>query len=553
MEALNIPNESEDSQEASDQHMQMDHRGRRRHKFVHYDPNVRSTPIEQLSQIRSHARKASSDQHWRLRTTSSNVVPEPLPNYRESSIQLARQGLRRHHTYAGDMAMRTGSPLWHDPRTAYVLPQASSKLLDPLTVLTQRLTDPILKKLWHEAVNQYWLNEQHVPMEGQEPLVWAFLKHCLSDNLLFHCATAALAGLHDSRNRLVKHNPHLLQQQNRAIILLRDEVAREKIWRTDEFLLALLCMTPGESIPELLADPRPHGGFTPLLTELQYLKSNGMLKWHHAHKTALVFALRQRGGISTIKLSGLAELMQNNDLVDGSHTLAKPIHPMCISYQHFLDAETVPLRYETRESSQQELGLTPSDIGSALYDMLWDMRAYINLLKLHAQGLWTKVDMPTLATHRNIIQYRFLSGDLRDDEAPLNELAHIGAHIFTFGVIYPLPDRKPHMMLSTHLRNALEQDPPLKLDDDFIAWLLIVAAIATIDLETQSWFITRLAQLYETRIKDSSASMRWDIMSKMEHFVWMDAACNEGFFHVWTEVEKEVRKERKSPEEEASD
>jgi hypothetical protein len=446
------------------------------------------------------------------------------------------------------MTMQTGSPLWHDPATAYVLPQASSKLLDPLTVLTQRLTDPILKKLWHEAVNQYWIQEQHVPMEGQEPLVWAFLKHCLSDNLLFHCATAALAGLHDSRNRSVKQNPHVWQQQNRAIILLRDEVSREKIWRTDEFLLALLCMTPGESIPELLAESRPHGGFTPLLTELQYLKSNGMLRWHPAHKNALYFALRQRGGISTINLSGLAELMQNNDVVDGSHTLAKPIHPMCISYQHFLETETIPLRDETRESSQQALSLSSADVGSALYDMFWDMRAYIGLLKLHAQGLWTKLDMPTLATHRNIIQYRLLSGDLRDDQAPLNELAHIGAQMFVFGVIYPLPDRKPQITLSNQLRSALEKDPALKLEEDFLTWLLIIAAIAMVDLEEQTWFITRLTRLYEIQIKESSVTIRGELLNKMEDFVWMDAACNEGFFHVWAKVEKEVRKEEKSSE-----
>lgn len=510
----------------------MESRDPKSHKFVHYDPNLRNLPGAQLSQIRSHARKVSSNRRGRCRSASL---------LHSADLPRSQRGTPRNDgdENASKSGLATGPKTAFDDDSAmtYILPQASSTFLDPLTVLSQRLTDPVLRSLWHEAVNQFWPIEQHVPMAGQEPLVWAFLKHCLRDDLLFHCITAALATLHDARSGVVKQSPRMLKQQNRAIVMLRDEVAKEKIWRTDEFLLALLCMTPGEPIPELVADPRPHGGFTPILIELQYLKSNGLLRWNKAHKSALCFACRQRGGIATINLSGLAELMQNNALVEASHTLSKPTYSMCNSYQDFYAAEVPSLRDSYRTSCQQDLNLTPDEIGSDLHNVFWDMRAYVDLLKMHTQGLWTKLDMPTVATHRNIIQYRLLSGSLDDKEASLNKLALIGAQIFTLGAIYPLPDRKPQITLSTQLHTVLEHES-LEIDLDFLTWLLVIASIATADLEQQTWFIVRLAEIYQSEIKDNSASIRSEVMSMMQSFVWMDTACNEGFFHVWAEVER---------------
>jgi hypothetical protein len=412
---------------------------------------------------------------------------------------------------------------------------ALSRQLDPLKVLSPEMDDPKLKGIWQDAVNVFWPLELHVPMKGQEPLVWAFFKHCLGDILLFNCMSSVLASLHNSRIGTTNHTPLMLQYQNRAIRLLRYEVADRKYWR-DEFLFALLCMTPGEPDPLLVADPRPYGGFTPIARHMQYLKSNGLLRWSRPHKVALATTLQQRGGIATIGISGVAELMQANDLVECSHTLWSPTYPLCSSYQIFLATEVCRVREEYRTSCQGHCPLTVRDVGLKLYDFIWDMRAYVEMLTGYAPGSLLKVEMPHLATHRNLIQYRLLSGDLEDDTCPLSRLISLASKIFTYGVIYPLPDRKPQLELAAQLRVTLEQYP-VKIDDDLRTWVLVLGGIATAAVEGQAWYSAQLAHIYQKQISVDSQTLQKEIMKKMHGFVWMDAACNDGFLNLWSEVE----------------
>lgn len=167
--------------------------------------------------------------------------------------------------------------------------------------------------------------------------------------------------------------------------------------------------------------------------------------------------------------------MQANDLIESSHTLLSLTSPLFSSYRVFLATE---VREKYRTSCQQHCLLTVHDVGIKLYGFIWDVRAHADMLTGYAQDTLMKIEMPYLATHRNLIQYRLLSGNLEDVAFPLNHLISLAGGILVYGAIYPSPDRKPQLGLAAQLRATLEQYP-VKIDDDLRTWVLVLGGTAT--------------------------------------------------------------------------
>ena len=214
------------------------------------------------------------------------------------------------------------------------------------------------------------------------------------------------------------------------------------------------------------------------------------------------------------------------DIISVSHQLARPHFPLGQSYWDFLETEVAPARQKRRHQDELNLPINCLDLDEESKDLITDMRIYCDLIDLYCEASASAPRREVLAIHRNLIQYRLLS---RDTGTGTYELCRIVALIFSYGVIFPLPDAEPMTILLRQLEAAIQE---AKQTDEFLLWTLMLGGIGARGTSREPSFVKELVRL-TSRMRLRSWDKARDILCE---YLWNGTACDQGALGLWTQV-----------------
>ena len=186
------------------------------------------------------------------------------------------------------------------------------------------------------------------------------------------------------------------------------------------------------------------------------------------------------------------------------------------------------LRQIHQSRTGHSFGFEGLGLEASFGNLLWDIRTYVELIELFCARISRAQDLAQLATYRNLIQYRLLSiqPDTGDER---RQVCRLGALIFSYGVVYPLPDRGPLDTLTAQLKGMLQFQEILDLDNDVLLWLNMIAVMAAVGTSEMDWLALNLAHL-----SDAMQVRSWQDVRKLMHtYLWSDQACNKGGSDIW--------------------
>lgn len=155
--------------------------------------------------------------------------------------------------------------------------------------------------------------------------------------------------------------------------------------------------------------------------------------------------------------------------------------------------------------------------------------------------------------YQNIVQHRLMSRRRRDNNGNSNsssadiveEIWRAAILVFTLGVTFPLPRADPLANAAADLGRAMRSSSTIKDQSrPFLFWAAMLGAIATgaAGSSAPAGEGTDSTKLYRSfldqirRLRGELGLTTWDAAkATLKTFVWLDRACDEGAWKVWTQ------------------
>jgi len=153
--------------------------------------------------------------------------------------------------------------------------------------------------------------------------------------------------------------------------------------------------------------------------------------------------------------------------------------------------------------------------------------------------------------YQNIVQHRLMSrkrreydGESSGSENSAEEICRAAALVFALGVTFPLPRADPLANAAADLGRAMRNGSSTIKNQTrpFLFWAAMLGAIATGEAPASAGEGNEGAKLYRffldqtRRLRSELGLTTWDAAKAMlKMFVWLDRACDEGAWKVWTQ------------------
>ncbi|EXJ65376.1 hypothetical protein A1O7_01717 [Cladophialophora yegresii CBS 114405] len=299
--------------------------------FVPYRPH--STPdkshsvqepkiSQQKHAAREYHRKAKLERLAKLnavhdRHARSTSVPATQPQSESSS----RPILPRNRSFQGDQVYDN----------SFVIFDIGIGQLDPFNACVPAGVPTFALDILDYAPSAQWKIFNLAKGVGGEGTIQNALLACAMQSpaafwsIIFAGAThhAYLQGGTDagSRDRTLR-----LSYKTNAIKELNREIQGLQGVASDELLLAIITMAAHGSCEQL--DPPPQEESLSTLESVQNFQYYGRMRWEEAHFKAVAHLVRQRGGLHTVKMPGLANAIALADIFFAFQNLRSPAFPL---------------------------------------------------------------------------------------------------------------------------------------------------------------------------------------------------------------------------------
>lgn len=284
------------------------------------------------------------------------------------------------------------------------------------------------------------------------------------------------------------------------------------------------------------------------LTTLQLLHIyGGRLETVQVHLQGLAKMLSLRGGLSTLKLPGLAQAISFGDVVLACQTLSKPMLPYVSMHD-----DVVGLLNAASRKNHPLVGLgkgfrvLPEMLGhdevSKLLIVLRWMIQYTFAVDDQVEERPEAPSLRALMDQRNFVQHSLmlLTPDVAgtQEEHPMHRLARLGTVIYSLLVVFPLPAiAAPFAQLAQEVRGQLSQ-PSVEARwseaSDLILWVTVMGAIASIGTPDRQWYLGILDRLTRRLMINTWTSMR----EHLRLFLWFEYTNDSDGLKLWREIEE---------------
>ncbi|KIW80270.1 hypothetical protein Z517_06885 [Fonsecaea pedrosoi CBS 271.37] len=536
-------------------------------QFVTANPSTDAERSRNKTLVRSNA----SNYHWRrVKKSTDGASSRPVAARRRSSIRSQVRPTKRVLAPATPQTIGSSStdsddrtPKTEDETTDFAtespvpageLVSISSASLSSLLVsghhdpfetypsdLPKEFVSPVL-----DQVNSF-LCIMFPPENGQtlSPHSEKWLKMTFRDRSLFHASLFCQL----TRNRIFRlspaQSPEQMQCYTETIRGVHQKFADASVSCEDENILAVYALSYHGEPRVHLAGPVPSQG---PLTTLQLLHLyGGRLHTVGVHLQGLAKMLDLRGGLSKIRLPGLAQAISFGDIILASQTLTRPL----LSYAMMYDDVIGSLNASSRKTHPlvglgRGFRVLPEILGHEMSEKLlvvlkWIIQ-YTFAVDDRVKGRPEAQHLGFIANERNFVQHSLLFltplPDELQDEHPLLRLARLGTLVYNLLVVFPLPAiAAPFHRLARDIQKQL-LDPSLRPwwneASDLVLWAATMGAIAAIGSPDRRWYRTMLDDL--TRHMDIA---NWSTMrDRLGIFLWYSYTNDSDGFRLWTEIEE---------------
>ncbi|KAL2845536.1 hypothetical protein BJX68DRAFT_269065 [Aspergillus pseudodeflectus] len=329
----------------------------------------------------------------------------------------------------------------------------------------------------------------------------------------------------------------------------------------DDILMSILYLAANENIDQIGQPER--SPFIPPFRSLQLMEFYGSCEFHPLHWQTVRHIVLERGGLTTVKLHGLAWLIAISGLIVAVNTNCKPVFPL-ISPEGKLSVYRAPLlalsirmppRHTTlcnhgfqqlallsppikgniirvfldlSEISQALNALAGQPCGSRLLTQIGDVRASV----LHRLcSLPDQSDRPSAILHK-----RQCTAEEQKTSIAIYLICRRTALLYAANVVLPLPKTSQlrHEMTvgiyedMKRLERREQTDVP-----EILLWCSVIAGICSDATPTiRAWFVAEARRHCETL----GIGVWSEFLELMQSFSWLDSASDEAGTAFWDEI-----------------
>jgi hypothetical protein len=188
-------------------------------------------------------------------------------------------------------------------------------------------------------------------------------------------------------------------------------------------------------------------------------------------------------------------------------------------------------------------GVLPQTKLMCLYPVLCSLCNYTLAVDDYVEGRTEAQSLGVLADERNFVQHCLMS--LTPDaetaesqqECSLYELCRLAATIYSLIAVFPLPTTTaPFAKLALQVKEQISKpNVHLRWNEapQLMLWIIVMAAIASVDMSERSWFVLILERLINRLKLNSWAQMK----EHLEDFMWFGSTSNADGLNLWKEIE----------------
>jgi len=399
-----------------------------------------------------------------------------------------------------------------------------------------------------DQINSF-LSLMFPPERGQSinPLAETWLRTTFRDRGLFHASLFCQL----TRNRVFFSTPietrETMQCYTETIRGVHQKFQDTSISCEDENILSVYALSYHG---DLRRDPPVVAPSQGPLTTLQLLHIyGGRLETVQVHLQGLAKMLILRGGLSKIKLPGLAQAISFGDVVLASQTLARPMlpyvpmHDDVVGLLNTASRKTHPLVGLGKgfRVLPEMLGHAHDEVSKLLVVLRW-MIQYTFAVDDYVQSRPEAQVPRALMDQRNFVQHNLMQlmpdASETTDEHAMCRLARLGTFVYSLLVVFPLPAvAAPFARLSSDVIVQLSlPDVQARWNEaaDLILWVTVMGAIASVGTPDRAWYLATLDRL--TRQLDINS---WTAMKeRMKLFLWFEYTNDSDGLKLWREIEE---------------
>ncbi|KAL4947282.1 hypothetical protein BDW69DRAFT_120008 [Aspergillus filifer] len=334
----------------------------------------------------------------------------------------------------------------------------------------------------------------------------------------------------------------------------------------DEILMGILYLAANENTAHI--GPPETGPFIAPFRSLQLMVFYGSCEFHPLHWQAAQNIILQRGGLSTVKLYGLAWLISISGLIFAINANCKPVFPLVspmgkpFVYRAPLQALSIrtPARHAAlRNQGFQQLALLDPPVKGNIIRILLDLSEITQALQVFAgqpcgAALLTQIgdaragvlhhlcNLPNHTDRPNaILHKRQCTTKEQGMSIAIYLICRKAALLYAASVVMPLPKTSMlrHKTTADIYSEIIQLDVPRKsrYQCEILLWCSIIAGICADAVpDIRAWFVEE-ARRYCEVLRIAS----WDEFHVfLESFAWLNCASDEAGMVIWHEIEGHI-------------
>jgi hypothetical protein len=377
------------------------------------------------------------------------------------------------------------------------------------------------------------------------PLTCAWIPAAMRSPAYFHACLFGISAFLERRMAKEDLRQRFLQEQlTHKVESMRyiQRALKEQTELPDEIILAVFQLACNELKKSDITQPT--STFYPLLQSLQWLDIYGEVDFVEEHWAAFTSMIDQRGGIQSIRLTGVKDMIRLADCLRASKKICSPSFPNFNLEEVLVKSPITPLEvfHPTTFASLFDLLKTRGvgdgfkiltrcglPVDSEAIAVFSDLSLLSATLEEWSRGTLRHPYMIDIANIRLNIQYRLLSlpsvGELEEPytDSFSYEACRLTAILYAVSITFPVPPQGgPQAELVRRIKNALSLQE--NIPQELLLWCLMIGGIAAAGQEERVWFANQTGETCRALQIISWQGVK-DVLRK---FAWLERSCEPG-------------------------
>ncbi|KAI1629914.1 hypothetical protein EDD37DRAFT_75126 [Exophiala viscosa] len=421
--------------------------------------------------------------------------------------------------------------------------------VDPFNVLIRQNTPQYVQEMLDYAVSYQWpVFSCSMAAGAISEIKHTVLASAMRSQAAFYTivfAGAAHNAFAHTGMAITRENKILrLTYKTHAIKALNNEISSLKGYVSDELLLCMVMLGAHGSGDTL--SPRPSRTNESSLLTAQNFHFYGHMHWETAHWDAVKHMVQQRGGLHTVRLDYLSNIIALMDLIAALKNVSAPSYPLRVSTARLMCFWPYTKREAVRPLLHN-LGTGFQDLSPVVLDdqLTRTVATICEISKGYDLYMHKDKSAPELIViiwGRNCLIHDLLSlpdksSDPLNPDSCVYEVCRLATLAYMLLVLFPFPRvsgmhytlaQRLMLILNTCWTFGLQQE-----HRELFLWATMLGGILSQNTALRVWFTEEL------RLPAQQAQKSWSSIKHVcARFLWFEQDCDAPGEELWTEVSR---------------